>query len=221
MAALLTPGNPPQPVVLEGRTVRVRPLEIGRDAAALFAAVQDAPARIFRYLPIEPPATAAVLAEQLGDWQARPATLQFLFEDVASGRPAGTASFMRIVPEHRVLEVGFVVMAPWAQRSIRSTEAQYLLARHVFEDLGYRRYEWKCDDRNAASRAAAERLGFVYEGTFRAHMIVKGENRDTAWFAMTDADWPLRKRTFEAWLHPDNFDAGGRQKIGMAGMGAA
>lgn len=196
--------------------MRVRPLDIDRDGAALFGAMDGALERIFRYLPIEPPASAAVLMAQLADWQARPATLQFLFEDLATGRPAGTASFMRIAPEHRALEVGFVVRAPWAQRSILSTEAQYLLARHVFEDLCYRRYEWKCDDRNAASRAAAERLGFVYEGTFRAHMIVKGQSRDTAWFAMTDEDWPFLKHSLEAWLDPANFDADGRQKTALA-----
>lgn len=212
MSAPLTPGTPPPPVVLEGRCVRVRPLDVARDGAALFAEMAGDLNRIFRYLPVEPPASAEELAVQLTDWQARPATLQFLFEDLATGRPAGTSSFMRIAPENRALEVGFVVMAPWAQRSIHSTEAQYLLARHVFEDLGYRRYEWKCDDRNAPSRAAAERLGFLYEGTFRSHMIVKGESRDTAWFAMTDADWPSRKAAFERWLDPENFDSDGRQR---------
>jgi RimJ/RimL family protein N-acetyltransferase len=125
---------------------------------------------------------------------------------------------MRIAPEHRVLEVGFVVMAPWAQRSILATEAHYLLARHVFEDLGYRRYEWKCDDRNLRSRKAAERLGFIYEGVFRAHMIVKGHNRDTAWFAIVDADWPAVKAGFECWLAPNNFDAEGRQRQSLAAL---
>jgi RimJ/RimL family protein N-acetyltransferase len=218
MTASLTPGPTPQPVVLEGQSVRVRPLDIARDAGPLFDALRPDLERTYQFLPAPVPSDPGAFAEQLTDWQAHPATLQFLFEDKASGRPAGTASFMRIAPEHRVLEVGFVVMAPWAQRSILATEAHYLLARHVFEDLGYRRYEWKCDDRNLRSRKAAERLGFIYEGVFRAHMIVKGHNRDTAWFAIVDADWPAVKAGFECWLAPNNFDAEGRQRQSLAAL---
>jgi RimJ/RimL family protein N-acetyltransferase len=217
MPTLLTPGPSPQPVVLEGRSVRIRPLDIATDAAPLFEAMRTDLDRIYRFLPVPPPADVATLAAQLAEWQSRADTLQFLFED-RNGRPAGTSSFMRIAPEHRVLEVGFVVMAPWAQRSTLATEAQFLLARHVFENLGYRRYEWKCDDRNTASSAAAERFGFRYEGTFRAHMIVKGESRDTAWFAMTDADWPAVKCGFERWLAPTNFDPAGRQRLSLAAL---
>jgi RimJ/RimL family protein N-acetyltransferase len=218
MAASLTPGPVPQPVVLEGRSVRVRPLVAATDAGPLFDALSPDLERTFLFLQTAAPISSGAFAAHLCDWQARPATLQFLFEDKASGRPAGTASFMRIVPEHRVLEVGFVVMAPWAQRSMLATEAHYLLARHVFEDLGYRRYEWKCDARNCRSRKTAERLGFTYEGLFRAHMIVKGQNRDTAWFAIIDADWPAVKASFERWLAPSNFDADGRQRQSLAAL---
>src|SRR5262249_38578245 len=131
------------------------------------------------------------------------------------GRAVGIATLMEIRPAMRVIEVGNIVYSPALQRTALATEAQYLLARYVFETLGYRRYEWKCNALNAASRAAAQRLGFAFEGIFRAHMIVKGRNRDTAWYAMLEADWPARKRAFERWLAPENFDRG-RQKTSLA-----
>ncbi len=118
---------------------------------------------------------------------------------------------MRITPAHRCIEVGHVLYSPRLQRSPEATEAMYLLARYVFEDLHYRRYEWKCDALNAASRRAALRLGFQFEGIFRQHMIVKSRNRDTAWFSMLDSEWPLRKANFERWLSPANFDSSGCQ----------
>jgi RimJ/RimL family protein N-acetyltransferase len=123
---------------------------------------------------------------------------------------------MRIDPANRVIEVGHVMYTPAMQRSARATEAQYLFARHVFDELGYRRYEWKCDNLNAPSRRAAERFGFTFEGVFRQHMIVKGRNRDTAWFAMLDGEWPARKAAYERWLKPDNFDGQGRQKTSLS-----
>lgn len=218
MTATLTPGPAPQPVVLEGQSVRVRPLVVATDAKPLFDALHPDLERIYQFLQSPAPSGPDAFAALLTEWQARPGTIQFLFEDKASGRPAGTASFSRITPEHRTLEVGLVVMAPWAQRSTLATEAHYLLARHVFEDLGYRRYEWKCDARNLRSRKAAERLGFVYEGVFRAHMIIKGQNRDTAWFAIIDPDWPAVKAGFERWLAPSNFEADGRQRQSLAAL---
>jgi RimJ/RimL family protein N-acetyltransferase len=118
---------------------------------------------------------------------------------------------MRIEPRHRVIEVGSIVFAPALQQTRGATEAMYLLARHVFEDLRYRRYEWKCDALHERSRRAALRLGFAFEGIFRQHMIIKGHNRDTAWYAMLDRDWPYRKLEFERWLAPANFDSSGRQ----------
>ncbi len=135
-------------------------------------------------------------------------------------RAIGCVTLLRIVPEHRVIEVGYVIYSPALQRTRLGTETQYLLARYVFETLGYRRYEWKCDALNAASRRAALRYGFVYEGTFRQYMIAKGRNRDNAWFSMLDSEWPSRKRNFERWLDPDNFDRDGRQKLSLAEMNA-
>jgi RimJ/RimL family protein N-acetyltransferase len=125
---------------------------------------------------------------------------------------------MRIEPAHRVIEVGSILFTSRLQRTVGATEAMYLMARHVFEDLGYRRYEWKCNALNAPSRRAALRLGFTFEGIFRQHMLVKGRNRDTAWFSMIDSEWPQRKASFERWLDPSNFDAQGRQKVSLSAI---
>jgi RimJ/RimL family protein N-acetyltransferase len=131
----------------------------------------------------------------------------------------GYVTLLRIVPQHRVIEVGHVLYSPALQRTPLGTETQYLLARYVFETLGYRRYEWKCDALNAPSRRAALRYGFVYEGTFRQNMINKeGRNRDVAWFSMLDSEWLERKRNFELWLDPQNFDREGRQKLSLAAL---
>lgn len=137
--------------------------------------------------------------------------LFFAILDKASGKALGCASYMRIEPAHRCIEVGSILYTTSLQRTVAATEAMYLMARHVFEDLGYRRYEWKCNALNEPSKRAALRLGFSYEGLFRQHMIVKGKNRDTAWFAMLDTEWPSRKAAFEQWLDPANFDADGKQ----------
>src|SRR5262249_18830032 len=138
-----------------------------------------------------------------------------------AGRPLGLMTLMTIRPDMRVIEVGNIMLGPSLQRSPLATEAQFLLARYAFEMLGYRRYEWKCDTLNAPSRRAALRFGFASEGIFRGHITVKGRNRDTAWFAMTDADWPARKSAFERWLDPANFDAGGRQKARLSDLSKA
>jgi RimJ/RimL family protein N-acetyltransferase len=132
------------------------------------------------------------------------------------GRALGIATLMEIRPAMRVIEVGHIVYSPALQRTPLGTEAQYLLARYAFETLGYRRYEWKCNALNAASRGAALRYGFIYEGTFRQHLIAKGRNRDNAWFSMLDSEWPARKAAFERWLAPQNFDAEGRQRISLS-----
>jgi RimJ/RimL family protein N-acetyltransferase len=138
--------------------------------------------------------------------------LFFAILDNHTGVAVGFASYMRIEPVHKVIEVGSILYTPALQRTAGATEAMYLMAKHVFEDLGYRRYEWKCNALNTPSRTAALRLGFSFEGIFRQHMIVKGENRDTAWFSMLDSEWPARREAFENWLDPSNFDAEGRQK---------
>ncbi len=151
--------------------------------------------------------------------------LLFTILERESGRPLGHATYLRIAPNDRVIEVGNILYTPALQRTRGATEAMYLMARHAFEDLGYRRYEWKCNALNAPSRRAALRLGFTYEGTFRQHMIVKGRNRDTAWFAMLDSEWPSIKAAFEAWLSPDNFAEDGSQRFDLAtireGLGGA
>jgi RimJ/RimL family protein N-acetyltransferase len=128
---------------------------------------------------------------------------------------------MEIRPAAGVIEVGHILYAPALQRTAAATEAIYLAARLVFEELGYRRFEWKCNDLNAASKRAALRFGFGFEGIFRQHNVVKGRNRDTAWFAMLDGDWPARKTAFETWLRPDNFDAGGGQRTTLSALNGA
>jgi RimJ/RimL family protein N-acetyltransferase len=133
-----------------------------------------------------------------------------------NGRALGVATLMEIRPAMRVIEVGHIVYGPRLQHSTLATEAQFLLARYAFETLGYRRYEWKCDALNVASRRAAERLGFTLEGVFRQHMILKGRSRDTAWFSMLDSEWPRLRTAFETWLAPDNFDTGGQQRRRLA-----
>src|SRR6266702_3284473 len=137
------------------------------------------------------------------------------FAVLVDGRPRGVVSYLRVDPDHGVVEIGHIWYAPSIQRTRATTEVTYLLARTVFDDLGYRRLEWKCNARNARSRAAAARFGFTYEGTFRQHMVVKGANRDTAWFALLDGEWPRVQAAFEAWLDPANFDADGRQRAAL------
>jgi RimJ/RimL family protein N-acetyltransferase len=138
--------------------------------------------------------------------------LFWAIEDPVTGEATGHAALLRIDPANRVIEVGAIVYSPALQKTRAATEAMYLMARYAFDDLGYRRYEWKCNALNEASQAAARRLGFTFDGVFRKHMIVKGRNRDTAWFAILDSEWPARKNEFERWLDPGNFDDTGRQK---------
>ena len=198
-------------VTLTGQYVTVEPLLPAKHGEALWGGVGGpAHEELWRYLPDGPFAQA----DFERDLEAKAASKDPLFHSIvdhASGRAVGRASFMRIEPKHLCIEVGSILYSPALQRTRGSTEAMYLMARHVFETLGYRRYEWKCNALNEPSRRAALRLGFSFEGIFRQHMIVKGENRDTAWFSMLDQEWPRRKQAFEAWLAPANFDATGAQ----------
>jgi RimJ/RimL family protein N-acetyltransferase len=178
-------------------------------------------ASLWTYMFDGPFADRTAFAEALKKREASDDPLFLSIVDAATDRPVGIASYMRIEPAHRVIEVGGIVFSPALQRRPGATEAMYLMARHVFEDLGYRRYEWKCDALNAPSRRAALRLGFTFEGIFRQHMIVKGRNRDTAWFSITDSEWPARKAALEAWLAPDNFEANGMQKQSLSASNAA
>src|SRR5689334_11742475 len=139
----------------------------------------------------------------------------FAIVDAAGGKARGMAVLMRIEPRHRVIEVGGIIFSQELQKTRGATEAMYLLARYVFDELGYRRYEWKCNALHTGSRNAALRFGFSFEGIFRQHMIIKGRTRDTAWYAMIDADWPAKKAEFERWLAPENFDGAGRQRTAL------
>jgi RimJ/RimL family protein N-acetyltransferase len=208
------PAGEPQAVVLEGRFGRVEKLDPSRHGADLWSALAGHD-HVWAYLAYGPFADA----EAFGQWLKAHAALTDPFAYAVidkSGRACGIVTLMSVRPDMRVIEVGHVLLSPALQRTPLATEAQYLLARYAFESLGYRRYEWKCNDRNAASRRAAARLGFEFEGVFRQHMIVKGRNRDTAWYGMLDRDWPARKQAFERWLAPENFDPDGRQRTRLA-----
>jgi RimJ/RimL family protein N-acetyltransferase len=150
--------------------------------------------------------------------QASADPLYFAVVDKATGRIAGRQTFMRIDAANGVVEIGAILWNGLVARRPAATEALYLFARHAFDDLGYRRFEWKCNNRNGPSKRAALRFGFVYEGLFRQHMVVKGENRDTAWFAITDAEWPARRARLQRWLSPENFSPDGRQRTSLASM---
>jgi RimJ/RimL family protein N-acetyltransferase len=200
----------PAPVRLSGRSVTLEPLSAARHSEALWQAVHGHDA-VWDWLADGPYASEADLAAALALKEAGEAARFFAIVPAATGTAAGYASYMRMDPANGVIEVGNVMFSPSLQRTPAATEAMLLMARHIFEDLGYRRYEWKCNALNLPSQRAARRLGFTYEGTFRQHMIVKGRNRDTAWYAMLDGEWPARKAAFEAWLAEDNFDADGRQ----------
>ena len=209
----LTPGSRPEKISIEGQKVILEPLDRAKHANALWEAVRSPEHdNLWRFL-FDGPFRERAAFEAAVEQKASGADPLFLaIVDRASGLAAGYASYMRIEPAHRCVEVGGILFTPSLQRTAGATEAMYLMARHVFEELGYRRYEWKCDALNAPSRSAALRLGFTFEGIFRQHMIVKGRNRDTAWYSMTDGEWPARKLAFEKWLNPANFDAQGRQK---------
>jgi len=211
-----TPAPRPGPVTLKGRYGRLEKLK-AEHAADLWTAFAGHD-RVWTYISTDGPfASAAEFSAFIGRRAAAADPFAYAIVDAAD-RAVGYLTLLRIEPEMRVIEVGHVLYSPALQRTPLGTEAQYLLARYVFETLGYRRYEWKCDALNAASRRAALRYGFVYEGTFRQYMIAKGRNRDNAWFSMLDSEWPERKRNFERWLAPDNFDSAGRQKISLAAL---
>ena len=198
---------------MEGRFVTVEPLVPARHTADLWDAVKDpGHDELWRYLFDGPYRDAAAFEHAIARKASTVDPLFFAIVDRTTGRAVGYASFMRIEPAHRVIEVGSILFTPKLQRTAGATESMYLMARYVFDDLCYRRYEWKCDALNEPSRRAALRLGFKYEGTFRQHMIVKGKNRDTAWYSMLDSEWSERKEAFERWLAPSNFDAEGRQE---------
>lgn len=203
--------TPPIPgeVVLLGRTTRLEPLSSDRHTRGLWEAFAGAPDSLWTYMTFGPFDGAAEFASMVHSLEAND-TLRPLVVRVRD-RPVGFACFMRVVPEQGVAEIGSIALSPELQRTTASTEALHLMIDHLFE-LGYRRCEWKCDDLNEPSRAAARRLGFTYEGTFRSAMHYKGRNRDTAWFSIIDAEWFDLRAANVAWLDPDNFDEAGNQR---------
>jgi RimJ/RimL family protein N-acetyltransferase len=198
---------------MEGRLCRLEPLDADRHADALHAAyAEDREGRNWTYLPYGPFGSAAEYAETVRSVQDGRDPVFYAIVESGQERPVGVASYLRIDPAMGVIEVGNLSYAPALQRTAASTEAMYLMMRRVFDELGYRRYEWKCDSLNAPSRSAAERLGFLYEGTFRQAVVVKERNRDTAWFSIVDGEWPAIRSALEQWLEPSNFDASGLQR---------
>lgn len=204
------PAKRPSPVTIEGHYGSIEKLNAAKHADALWNAVKDHD-EVWAYLFHGPFSARADFDAYIEMFASREDPYAYAILDQA-GRPVGFATLMEIRPANRVIEVGNILYSPLLQRTPLATEVQYLLARYAFEDLGYRRYEWKCNSLNEPSRRAALRFGFTFEGIFNQHMIIKGRNRDTSWYAMMDHEWPSRKRAFEAWLAPDNFDRQGRQK---------
>ena len=217
-----TPPRSPSKTVwvenMKGRSVRLEPLEPASHCDDLFASfAEDAKNQIWDYLPYGPFETAADLADWIHATCAGPDPYFFAIIDQASNRAVGLASYLRINPDSGSIEVGHINFSPRLQSTIAATEAMYLMMRWAFM-AGYRRYEWKCNALNLKSRRAAQRLGLSYEGVFRQATISKGRNRDTAWFAAIDAEWPPLQIAFENWLHAENFDAAGRQKRSLSEM---
>lgn len=205
-----TPPPWPEAAAMEGRWVRLEPLSAGRHAADLFVANKASDA-IWDYLPYGPFGTEAEYRRWVESVENGRDPMFFALIDRATGKAQGVASWLRIAPEAGSIEVGHINLSPSLQKSPAATEAMALMMGRAFE-MGYRRYEWKCNALNLGSRRAAERLGLSFEGVFRQATVVKGRNRDTAWFAATDGDWPGIRDAFEAWLAPENFDEGGRQR---------
>lgn len=204
---------------LDGHWSRLERLDPARHGDALAdASLAPGAEDRFRYL-FEPPPADRAAADA---WTSRASTgddpLFYAVIDRATGRAEGRQALMRITPEHGVIEIGSILWGPAIARTRLATEALFLFARHAFDDLGYRRFEWKCDARNQPSRNAALRFGFSFEGIFRRHMVVKGQNRDTAWFAIIEDDWPRIRVALEQWLAPGNFDAAGHQVRKLGGF---
>ncbi|MBA4706772.1 GNAT family N-acetyltransferase [Aquitalea aquatica] len=212
------PCPQPQPVVLQGQYCQLEPLSVARHGEALYAAMQrDVAGANWSYLPYGPFGDLASYQQWLSSKEGLADPQFYAIVDAGSGQAVGLASYLRIDPANGVIEVGHLNFSPLLQRTPAATEAMYLLMRHAFE-LGYRRYEWKCNALNLPSRRAAERLGFLFEGLFRQAMISKGRNRDTAWYSILDGEWPMVRQKLEQWLSSDNFDAAGQQRQALAAM---
>jgi len=217
-----TPRSTPPRRAMIGRFARVEPLDPDRHAAELFEAnAEDREGRNWTYYNYGPFATVADYRKWAEDSCADKTRMWHAIIDQASGKAVGVAAYANIQPAHGTIEAGGLNFSPRLQRRPAATDAMYLMMRRAFDELGYRRYEWKCDSCNLPSRAAAARLGFTYEGLFRQAMVTRGNNRDTAWFSIVDREWPALRTAFETWLDPDNFDAEGRQRRNLASFRAA
>jgi RimJ/RimL family protein N-acetyltransferase len=217
-----SPVAPPRREPLSGSHILVRPVEATLDAEPLYT-VSHPPGgdeKLWTYLFDGPYGSVEEMGQAMEWAETSSDPLFFTLVRLADHRPLGRAAYLRITPEFGVIEIGAILLTAELQRTTPATEAIYLLIRHAFDDLGYRRVEWKCDAVNAASRRAAERFGFTFEGIFRSHMVIKGHNRDTAWYAITGTDWPMIRAGFESWLAPDNFDAKGMQKRSLGDLTA-
>ena len=216
-----TPRPKPSTQPMEGRFVRLEKLDPERHADDLFdASAQPDGEERFRWLPNLPPTDRAEFRAWVKQMAASEDPIFFAVIDKATGKVSGRQSFMRMDPANGVAEIGHIYWGPLLARRPAATEALFLFARHLFDDLGYRRFEWKCDNDNLPSKRAASRFGFRHEGVFHQHLIIKGLNRDTAWFAMLDKDWARLRPAYEAWLSEDNFDEVGAQRRKLADLRA-
>jgi len=205
------PGPPLVATTLVGRTCRLEPLA-DEHVEGLYAALcLDSPASIWTYMPSGPFSDREAFAAALTKLRSTPAMVPFAIL-LADGTPVGVATYLRIDHANGTAEVGHISFGSAMQRTTAATEAMYLMAAHAFDVVGVRRYEWKCDSLNEPSRRAAARLGFTFEGVFRQAVVYKGRNRDTAWFAITDDQWPALRAGYESWLSPENFDSGESQR---------
>jgi RimJ/RimL family protein N-acetyltransferase len=211
MKVSTTPAARPGRQAIVGTHVSLVPLDAAVHAAHLYAETAQR-AELWRYLFDPPPPDEESFRHSLEQKAFTQDPFFYAIVENETSLPVGHAAYLRIEPQHRVIEVGSILFSPRLQRTTAATEAMYLMAKHAFEELGYRRYEWKCNALNEPSKRAAVRLGFTFEGIFRQHMIVKGESRDTAWFSMLDCEWPSRKSAMERWLADDNFEASGQQR---------
>lgn len=206
------PRQKPSREAIAGKLCRIEPLDPVNHANQLWQEFLSSPDANWTYLPYGP----FTSFEEFNAWLSRECTggdpLYYSVVEIASGLPLGVASYLRINPAHGVIEVGHIHFSPRLQRTAMATEAMYLMMSYVFDELGYRRYEWKCDALNQPSQKAALRLGFTFEGVFRNAVIYKGRNRDTAWYSIVDHEWPQIKQGFREWLSPDNFDEQGQQR---------
>ena len=212
------PVASPDASPLRGTSVELVAVDPAAHTEALFQAAEGegADPALWVYMPVGPFGSAEAMRTWLEQIASSTDPRFYVIVDRATGKPAGVASYLRITPEYGTIEIGHIWFGSTLQRTPGATEAIYLLARHAFDELGYRRLEWKCDSFNERSRKAADRFGFVFEGVFRQHMVVKGRNRDTAWYAIVDRDWPTVRAAFEAWLDPSNFDEAGRQRRSLS-----